>query len=199
MPSRGNGYSSTMMHFTSPQVPATAFSTPHELTLACLDTPYLAMQIRANDKKSEMDPHQWDFMNNMTRVALAVAPYLETSHITWIYISTDTCDYIPGLRQLLGTSGRTIVSPCDHPVVEGQPGRGHPEDTLRLLAEIEMMRGGAWFFGLMRSNLCSTVWLLRHGKAQRQTVNFISCVGCQERLELYSPGGNGLVAASAAI
>lgn len=90
------------------------------------------------------------------------------------------------------------MTPCEHPATKGQPERGHPEDTLRLLAEIEMMRGGAWFIGLMRSNLCSTVWLLRHGKAQRQTANFISCIGCQERLELFTPGGTGLVAASSA-
>ena len=77
----------------------------------------------------------------MTAIAEKVRPYLVSSGIHRVYVSTDSCKVLQELRQpeLLGFSGVTIVSPCDR---GPSPGRGHPEDTLRLIAEIEMMRHG---------------------------------------------------------
>lgn len=80
-------------------------------------------------------------MNNMDAIANKIRPYVNSSGITVIYVSTDACEVLPILRDesVLGFNGNRIVSPCE---IEESPERGRPEDTLRLLAEIEMMRHG---------------------------------------------------------
>lgn len=127
------------------------------------------------------------FMSNATALALKVRPYLESSHISAVYVSTDTCDMFDALKSssLLGFGATVLYSPCQHAKA---PSRGKPDDTLRLIAEIEMMRNGVYFFGLMRSNLCSTVYLLRHTRQQKNTINFIPC-DCIERIEVFENGG----------
>ena len=142
-------------------------------------------------------------MNNMSAIALKIQPYLFSSGIQTIYVSTDSCEVIPSLREpeLLGLQGTVIHSPCDR---GPSPSRGHPEHTPRLLAEIEMMRHGmeisavlsqqsmttvtgTYFFGLMRSNLCSLVYLLRNSIEQKNTINLVACRGCNERIEVFTP------------
>ena len=80
-------------------------------------------------------------MSNATSIAEKVRPYLVSSGIHRLYVSTDSCDVLLQLRkpELLGSNGIVLMSPCDR---GPSPQRGHPEDTLRLIAEIEMMRHG---------------------------------------------------------
>lgn len=140
-------------------------------------------------------------MSNMTAVTSKVRPYMVSSGIKTVYVSTDTCDVVPRLRNELSLDSNEyiIVSPCDR---GASPGRGHPDDTWRLLAEIEMMRHGircslctisdwmpaTFFFGLMRSNLCTLVYLVRHSKLQKNTINLVHCNGCQEKVEIFNTG-----------
>lgn len=80
-------------------------------------------------------------MINMTAIAEVIQPYLQANNISWVYLSTDSCEVVSELRTVdrLGFGSNVIVSPCDR---EASPTRGRPQDTLRLLAEIEMMRHG---------------------------------------------------------
>ena len=126
------------------------------------------------------------FMTNVSRIAAKVSPYIISSNVKIVYISTDTCSMVQELRKeaYFGGLGVTILTPCDR----SPPTRGDPQATLRLLAEIEMMKNGLYFFGLMRSNLCSMVYLLRHhGQQQsKNTINLIACKDCRERLDVFN-------------
>ena len=82
-----------------------------------------------------------DFLNNKTLVTNMIQPHLtENKHIKTIYISTDECEYVDALKgkEFFGESGVKIISPCDLASVS----RGGPDNTRKLIAEIEMMRNG---------------------------------------------------------
>ena len=82
-------------------------------------------------------------MTNMTSIASKVHPYITSTGIHTLYISTDVCDSLAILRRQPTLHAVTIVSPCD---TGHNPLRGGAANTLRLFAEIEMMRNGTLLF-----------------------------------------------------
>ena len=133
------------------------------------DHSYIAAQIRATDKRSEMDDESWAFMNNVTAIAEYIKPYLIDKNINNLFISTDNCTVVSVFRLIFDKSLFRIYSACDDSRAHGDPHRGTYEQTLRLIAEIDMLVKGRYFFGLIHSNLVRMVYRLRYFNNMQQS------------------------------
>ena len=157
---------------------------------------YLALQIRAQDKRYEMSAEMWEYITNVRNIYNEISPYLYgsptvfpgTTGYKMLFVSTDNCTMLAELGKL-APPDIVIMSPCHkhlHPSVinlqnDGEkhnssslvgdfnPRLGDYKSTLRLFAEIEMLAGGTHFFGIMNSNLVRMVHRLRYPDKQSTT------------------------------
>lgn len=120
---------------------------------------YVALQIRLQDKKYEMSAAQWAWMTNVSNIAYFALPYL--TDIQDLFIATDNCSTVPVMQSLL-PSTVTVHSSCKANTVNEQGIKRNGEDSLKVFADIQMLRHGAHFIGLFESNLVRLVHLIRY-------------------------------------
>lgn len=134
---------------------------------------YVALQIRLTDKKREVTPDVWNWMNNATNIANFVTPLLQRVRPSSrkdnvaLFIATDDCVFTRTLLPLL-PSYVTVHSRCmkEQSFVLTRrdvitPGYADTLQTLDVLVDIELLRRGVYFIGLEKSNFVRMVRFIR--------------------------------------
>jgi len=128
--------------------------------------PYLSIHLRLTDKKRDMPPDTWAFLNDPKQVVEYSRPYLAKHNIKHIFIATDECNIIPKLRSEFGEEN-FIFTRCEHINISMH------NKALVLFSEIEMMRQSVTFLSTWYSGMDRLIYRLRLLKhINNESINF---------------------------